>query len=465
MKKQSIWLENFKNQTKKLDTNEECDVLIIGGGITGLSTAYHLKGKNLKVILVERNEIGSGITSKTTGKITYLQELIYSKLYKEKGKEVAKLYLNSQLDAIKIVTNIIKKEKIDCDLEQVKSYVIGNNLEKEKDILKEFNIKVLEDKNAIFVDDTYVFHPIKYLVKIKEILENNNIKIYEHTNIIEIKNDIAYTKEYHIKAKNIVLACHYPFFLLPLLMPIKGYLEKSYIASISNIENKKLSAITSNNPTISLRYHLNNLIYLNGSHTISNHQNEQKNFDNLINEIKKYGTFDYIWSNQDIVTNDHLPIIGKINDSLLIATGYNTWGMTNGSLAGKIISDLILQIDNKYTDLFAVKRDKSLYEIKNILNEIVRNGKSFTLSKLINNKKWYSKQVQFKTIKNDKVGIYIDENNQKHIVYNKCPHLKCGLIFNEFEKTWDCPCHGSRFDMDGNLILGPSRYNITYKKQ
>ncbi len=139
--------------------------------------------------------------------------------------------------------------------------------------------------------------------------------------------------------------------------------------------------------------------------------------------------------------------------------------MTNGSLAGKIISDLILQIDNKYTDLFAVKRDKSLYEIKNILNEIVRNGKSFTLSKLINNKKWYSKQVQFKTIKNDKVGIYIDENNQKHIVYNKCPHLKCGLIFNEFEKTWDCPCHGSRFDMDGNLILGPSRYNITYKKQ
>ena len=123
MQKKSIWLKDFSNNITTLDKDISCDVLIIGAGITGLSTAYHLMNHNLRIVVVDRNEIGNGVTAKTTGKITYLQELIYTKFKNELGEEISKKYLQSQLEAIDILTNIIKKEKIACDLEQVKSFV------------------------------------------------------------------------------------------------------------------------------------------------------------------------------------------------------------------------------------------------------------------------------------------------------------------------------------------------------
>ena len=140
MKKQSIWMKDYKNKVNKLDKDIECDVLIIGGGITGLTTAYHLMNKNLKVVIIEKNQIGCGTTSKSTAKITYLQELIYTKL-----KDKALPYLKYQLQAINIIKDIIEKENIDCNLEQVESFVYDknkDNLIKEKEILESFNIKV-----------------------------------------------------------------------------------------------------------------------------------------------------------------------------------------------------------------------------------------------------------------------------------------------------------------------------------
>ena len=458
MKKQSIWIKDYQNKVNKLDKDIECDVLIIGGGITGLTTAYQLINKNLKVIIVEKNQIGCGVTSKSTAKITYLQELIYTKL-----KDKALPYLKYQLQAINIIKDIIEKENIDCDLEQVESFVYDKNkdsLIKEKEILESFNIKVNINKNSISVKDTYVFHPIKYLLNLKEILLKNNIEIYEKTNVIKI-HDLVYTDKYKIKAKKIILACHYPFFLFPLLTPIHCYLERSYLCSVKNVKNKKISSITSKIPTISMRYYNNNLIYLNGSHKITNKYNENINFNDLIKEASIYGDIEYIWSNHDIMTADHLPIIGKLKDNLLIGTGYNTWGMTNGTIAGKILSDIVLY-DKEY-ELFSPKRNL-IFKINNI-NNLLSVSKTLIENKLIPNKKWNSKNVIFTKINNDNVGIYIDKDNKKHIVYNKCPHLKCNLLFNDVELTWDCPCHGSRFDIDGNCIMGPSCYDITYKKQ
>lgn len=472
MQKKSIWLKDFSNSITTLDKDISCDVLIIGAGITGLSTAYHLIDHNLKIVVVERNEIGSGVTSKTTGKITYLQELIYTKLKQEIDEKTSKNYLKSQLEAIAILTNIIKKENIDCDLEQVKSFVYSKDekelskLKQEKELLEKFGVEVKDYNKAIAVDDTYVFHPLKYLMKLKEILLKNKVEIYEKTNIIEIKKEESYiclTEKYQIKAKKVILACHYPFFIFPLIFPIKCHLEKSYIATIKN-KNRKMSMITTKIPTTSLRYHLDNMIYLNSSHPISTKNDEKDNFNNLINQTKKLGKIDYIWSNQDIITVDSLPIISKITDDLLIGTGYNTWGMTNGTLAGKILSDIILNRPNEFIELFSLKRHKSLNYFKNTLVEIIRNGKSFTVNKIIKDKSWYQEKLYFTKKDGKDIAIYIDENNKKHIVYNKCPHLKCSLIFNEFEKTWDCPCHGSRFDLDGNCIEGPSRYSIKLNK-
>ena len=171
----------------------------------------------------------------------------------------------------------------------------------------------------------------------------------------------------------------------------------------------------------------------------------------------------YKWMNMDVMTNDYIPYIGYISDdnkNCFIATGYNTWGMTNGTIASKVIYDLIINKKDKYQSLFNIKRNISIKKIKNLfVNTIFSNIKAYTFSFIRKNPSWY-KNSYITKINGKRVGVYIDKENKKHIVSNICPHLKCFLTFNEVDKTWDCPCHGSRFDIDGNVIKGPSIYNI-----
>ena len=204
MKKQSIWLKDLKiKKTKPLDKNISVDILIIGGGITGISTAYNLKDEKLKICLVEQNYIGSGVTSKSTAKINYLQETVYTDICKKYNKQIAKKYYDSQIYAINKINEIIKNENINCDLEKTESFIFTNNkaeiniIKNEKKLLKEFGSKVyehskidiqLKSKYAISVKDTYTFHPIKYLYALKDICQNKGITIYEDTKIIKMTN-------------------------------------------------------------------------------------------------------------------------------------------------------------------------------------------------------------------------------------------------------------------------------------
>lgn len=487
MQIKSIWLDNIKSKEyKPLDKDISVDVLIIGGGITGISTAYHLMNQKLKVCLVDRNKIGEGISSKTTGKLTYLQDNIYTKLSNKYNINIAKQYLNSQKEAIKLVENIINKHNIKCNYTKTKSYLFTNNeyeinkVFHESELLKYMKIKVNEEKiplnikykYSISVNDTAYFNPVKYIKSLANIINKNNIDIYENTNIKEIKKDnnkyICFTNNNKIIAKKVVLALHYPFFIKPFIFPLKATLERGYISSsiINNNYNISGNIIDKNN--ISFRYYKNNninyFIYSNNYHNLRNKYNIKDNFNYLLNDLKKLNiTPQYIWSNIDIITNDYLPYIGFLEENLLIGTGYNAYGMTNGSIAGKIISDLILKNNNKYIKLFNPKR--KTITIKNIIKNIYSSIKPFIINKIIKNKSYYSNKVIFTKKDNKDIAIYIDSFNNKHIVYNRCPHLKCNLIFNEVEKTWDCPCHSSRFDIDGKVIYGPSNKDITYKKE
>lgn len=487
MEKKSIWSTELKeNQFKKLNEDLEVDVLIIGGGMTGISTAYHLKDSNLKVCLVERNFIASGVSSRTTGKLTYLQNLIYSKLEDVYSFDVAKKYYESQKYAIGLVREIIKDNNIVCDYIKQKSYLFlsgkfdKDKILKEKELLKKFGAKVMDVKKlpieifnyyGISVSDTYYFHPVKYLNALAKVVSNSRINIFERTNIINVKNEnekiICYTENNKITAKKVVFACHYPFFVIPYFFPIKAYLEQSYISASKVLENKNVSGINTSNNSTSFRFYKeknnNYLIYLFGSHNLKDKFDYKDNFKKMINNSKKLDLNpSYIWSNVDIITNDNLPYIGEIEKNMYIATGYNTWGMTNGSLAGEIISDLIQNKKNKYASLFNPKRKLTL---STFLYNSFCSLKPFIQNKIDKNKSFYSNNVIFKKINGVDVGIYIDKNGNKHVVYNKCPHLKCSLIFNEEELTWECPCHSSKFDLDGKCIKGPSKYNISYKEK
>ena len=482
----SIWnIDKEKRNIKRLNSDKSVDILIIGGGLTGLNCAYYLMNKK-NVCVVDANIIGHGVTLNSTAKINYFQDTIYTKIIKATSYDKAVSYLDSQRYATKLLVDIIKKEKINCNLEKVSSYVFANTksqintLESEVKFLRRNNIEVIEDKiplniktfKSYYVSDTYVFNPIKYLEGLYKILTTNKVNIYENSKVLKIKKEkgkyICYLDKYKIIANKVILATHYPYFILPFMMPLRCSIEKSYMI-VSKVDvNKKITCISADYPIMSIRYYKNNndiyKISLSKSHELGYYPNDAYYFDR-VKKIFKIKDQDIVleYSNSDIMTPDSMPYIGELKNNLYIGTGYNTWGMTNSMLASKIITDDILGVNNKYKDIFNPNR-VTLNTFTKIPVYLYNNTKSYIGSKLVKNKNWYSSNIKFTNINGDNVGIYKDKKGKEHIVYNKCPHLGCSLIFNEKEKTWDCPCHSSRFNIDGKCIKGPSNYDISYKE-
>ena len=482
----SIWnLSEEKREYKELNKDLSVDVLIIGGGLTGLNTAYYLQSME-NVCVVDANIIGHGVTLNSTAKINYFQQCIYSQIINDSTYNNALIYLKSQKEAIDNLIKIIKKERIDCNLKKVPSYVFANSkkeilrLENEVSFLRKHGCDVIEKElpasthsyKSYCVNDTYIFNPIKYLNALYKILTDNNINIYEKTKIIDVRKSadgyLCYTENHKIKAKKVVIACHYPFFLFPMLMPLRCSLEKSYMIVSKVKKDGKYTCISSNNPVYSSRFYNDNKniyqISLAKSYNLASSQ-DNLYFFKRVQEIFKLKDEDIVmkYSNVDIMTPDHMPYIGKIKDNLYIGVGYNTWGMTNSVLAAKIIANQIYDIECEYSSVFNPNRFP-LANIFKIPSYIYNNAKTFIGTKINKKAPWYSSKLSFVKRDGDSLAIYEDEFGKEHIVYNKCPHLGCSLLFNEVEKTWDCPCHSSRFSLDGKCIKGPSNYDISYKK-
>lgn len=472
MKNYSIWKENVElSSFYKLDENKDVDVLIIGGGMTGINTLYQLRDSSLEVILVEQNKIGMGVTVNSTGKLTYLQESLYEKISKNYDIETARKYLDSQKEAIRLAVDIINKETIECNLLKAPSFVYSFDDEEDKklselnEFLVDYDISVIEGesnlvdyKNMIGVDDTYVFHPLKYINGLVSKIDGS--KIYEDTSIVRMEKNvdegyICYTNEDKIiRAGIVIVASHYPYFNLPFIFPIRGSLEKSYL-SASKYGEDNISLIKYSKPIISIRSYLDYLLYLSNSHNISNKVDDREHYRELKKKLNDIGLKpEFMWSNTDIMTNDGLPYVGKIDDRLLLGTGYNTWGMTNGILAGKILADMVIGKDNEYVELFNPKR----FNLGMVGGAISDSG--YSALGYVNGMLTDSDKIRYETVDGKEIAIYKDDNGE-HKVYTKCPHMGCRLIFNEVELTWDCPCHASRFDLDGKCVSGPSNKDIS----
>jgi len=493
MKNKSIWI-NDKVSNKclsKLDKDIECDVLIIGGGMAGLSTAYHLMDSDKKIVLIEKDMCGMGATSKNTGKLTWMQGLIYSKLAKNYNDDVAKLYLDSQVDAINNVKKIIDDNKIDCHLMKTKSYVFsytGNDYTDFSDEIKfydKYDVKYkLLDKLPLKYDcryvletyDSYVFNPYEYLVGLKDIVKNK-INIYEDTRCISVDKDmdnyvVLVDSGYKIRSKFVVVASHYPMFIIPFFTPFKTRVDRFFLsASKCNGNEKNVQIISNGKRSISMRYYNDDknkyLIYGRRNHSITTNLDVRDDYNELNQEYKKnFGKdIEYFYHTHDLMTYDSLPFIGRVDNNLFIATGFNKWGNTNGSIAGLVISDLINEKKNKYVCLFNPKRGLSFDKIKNLFFYNIEVGSRYVINKICSNKGYYGDDVKIEYIDGKKCGVYIDKNGKNHIVSNICPHMKCNLVFNYIDRTWDCPCHASRFDIDGNIIYGPSVFDIRINKE
>lgn len=449
------------------DYVRELDVAIIGGGLTGLTTAYYLRNSNLKVAVFEQKKIGMGVTSRSTAKITYLQGDIYQRL----GDKAKKYYL-SQKEAIWELLKIIEDENISCELEEVPSILFCLNnandskIQTEKKLLENFGAHPYEVKNVnistgIGVSDSYVFHPLKFLSALSKILISK-IFIYENTIVFDVKkgdrNYLIHTTNGDFFAKDVVIANHYPFFLIPNLFPLKTYVQREYVNVAKVSSPASFTAINIDSDLHSIRYYKNYLLYGSNKHRLTENIDFGKYYDKSRSEFKRL--FNKIpemtWDNQDIVSHDLLPFIGRLDSHLYVGTAYRGWGMTNGVLAGKIISNLILYQTALYQELFSPTRLNSELIINSFLG-------TFHYMKATVQAFLKKNNPSYVAISGILYAFYEDEEHKIHKIRLLCPHMKCHLVFNSYDKTWDCPCHGSRFSLDGELIKGPATKSLIKK--
>ncbi|MDT7963233.1 FAD-dependent oxidoreductase [Clostridium perfringens] len=474
----SVWSESCKFRKREaLNKDIKTDVLVIGAGIAGILTAYMLKQKGREVVLIDAAEIASGNTKNTTAKITSQHDLIYSKLITEFGEEKARQYAKANELAIKKYKEIIEDKRIECDFEEKPAYVYSLN---EVDVLKEeveaaknlgIDAEFVQEANlpfkingAVKFNNQAQFNPLKFLKGI-----SNELVIYENTRALEIKENLVVTSGGNITANNIVVATHYPIMNAPGYYFMKMHQERSYVLALENTSEIDGMYIDINKEGYSFRTY-NNLLLLGGISHRTGENEEGGSYDKLRKVAKELYTKakeKYYWSAQDCMTIDGIPYIGRYSSetpNIYVATGFNKWGMTSSMVSAMIISDMILEKENDFSEIFSPRRFDLSLSINNIANDLIETAKNFIAQKV------YIPSSEIEHIKNghggiieyngEKVGVYKNKEGKEFFVSTKCTHLGCQLSWNADELTWYCPCHGSRFDYKGRLIGSPATKDL-----
>ena len=462
----SIWLNSIpEKEYKTLEYNLSTEVCVIGGGITGISTAYYLSKHGIDVTVLEKDKICSKTTGHTTGKITSQHGLFYKYLLDSHGKDYAKKYLDVNIKALENIGNIINEENIQCDFERRDSFVFTLMPERVKAIQEEVSITQSLGIKSEFVEEMMLplkihggikfesqaqFNPVKYVDGLCNCISKNGVKIYENSKATEYKRSGGKFKitvesdgiEFTVLADKIVVATRYPIFNFPGVYFIKNYQELEHAICVKvneNISNYDMY-LSVDSPNISFRTVLQDgerYLLVVGNGRKSGKNCNKNGFEFLENTIKNmYSNYEIIdkWVAEDCISLDKIPYIGKYSNfskNIYVATGFKKWGMTFSNVAANIITDEILNGSSKYSELFnstRIKPIKNKEEMKNMLSET------------------YNSLVKPKFLKG---------KNKKC-----CSHLGCKMEFNVTTDEWECPCHGSRFEKDGKLIDGPSTKNI-----
>ena len=420
----SVWSESCKFRKREaLNKDIKTDVLVIGAGIAGILTAYMLKQKGREVVVIDAAEIASGNTKNTTAKITSQHDLIYSKLISEFGEEKARQYAKANELAIKKYKEIIEYKRIECDFEEKPAYVYSLN---EVDVLKEeveaaknlgIDAEFVQEANlpfkingAVKFNNQAQFNPLKFLKGI-----SNELVIYENTRALEIKENLVVTSGGNITANNIVVATHYPIMNAPGYYFMKMHQERSYVLALENTSEIDGMYIDLNKEGYSFRTY-NNLLLLGGISHKTGENEEGGSYDELRKVAKKLypkAKEKYYWSAQDCMTIDGIPYIGRYSSetpNIYVATGFNKWGMTSSMVSAMIISDMILEKENDFSEIFSPRRFDLSLSINNIANDLIETAKNFIAQKVS------IPSSEIEHIKNGHGGI-IEYNGEKVGIY------------------------------------------------
>jgi len=445
---ESIW----RKQTKKINRgadidkiqsdNVNWDVIVVGAGMAGLLIAYYLQEKGKKVLVLEAAEIGSGQTERTTAKITSQHDLKYRTLIKKVGVKKAKLYARANEEAINEYERLIQKLKIECDFKRCPSYLYT---QRDKKVLWEeaqaaaylgIHTSIASESELPFpVTGVTCFHnqaqfsPLEF---IKEIAKELNV--CKGAKVLKIKGKRVFTRDKVFEADKIVVATHYPIRNVPGFYFLRQHQERSYVLALSGAGELDGMYKGIDRDGISLRQ-AGEYILLGGSSHRTGKNKTGGAYAFLEKKAEEYFPgckVEAKWSAQDCMPHDGIPFIGKYSiftPNLYVATGFQKWGMTTSMVSAMILKEELCGRRSPYSAVFSPQRLNVRAGIKDFLKDVGESAIGLTK------------------------GIF-------HLKGPRCPHMGCELVWNPDEHSWDCPCHGSRFEEDGKLRDNPAKRSI-----
>lgn len=496
----SLWRDSVDTSSfPRLEENHVTDVAIVGGGITGITTAYLLTKAGYKVTLLEAGVLFAGTTGFTTAKISAQHGMVYQDLLNDFGEENARLYYKSNNEALEWVIATAEELTLSCGLVREAAYLYADSgdektlkqLESEFAAYKKLGLpgEWLDNLSmppgaggAIIMPNQARFHPLQYLKGLLKVVLDKGGVIYEHTMIgenVEMNGDTLtlYTEDgqHQISCRHAVSASHFPFYDGGSLYFTRLYAERSYVLAVEpETEFEGGMYLSTGDTTRSLRaveWDGRKLVLVGGE----NHKTGQgictfghyEKLEQFAKELLGIRSIPYRWSTQDLITLDRIPYIGKASsdEEIYTATGFKKWGMTTGTLAAHIISDGIQGKNNPYSALYTPSRFKPQPSIKNFIIQNANVAKELIAGKIeVMHKKArdLGKDEGAVVLYNDeRAGAYRDPEGKLHLVDTTCTHLGCECEWNEAERSWDCPCHGSRYSIDGDVLEGPATVSLT----
>jgi glycine/D-amino acid oxidase-like deaminating enzyme/nitrite reductase/ring-hydroxylating ferredoxin subunit len=486
----SVWSATAQlPQYDALRADVQADVVVIGGGWIGLTTALLVAKDGADVVLVEAHGLGSRTSGNTTGKVTSQHGAIYADLLDRHGTNKARKYAAANQAAVDQVAELAELHGIECELIRTPAFVYstesGKALRREAEVAASLGLPAhfLDGPELGFpavaaarFDDQIQLHPTLYLAGLAVAVTEAGGRIFEHTRAIQIDE-----KEGGVQVKTEagpVVRAEYAVVATLLPLGMTGAFFARTRPSMSHgiavrlpVEASAGMAISIDSPVRSTRPWPgggpNGLIVVGGDHEPGTVEDTGVVYQSLVDWVASTWNFspepEYRWSAQDYSTPDLLPYVGRSpgSEATLVATGMHKWGLSNGTVAAGILRDLIAGRDNPTADLYDASRIGDAYAVAKLLKDNLKVGTDFATGHLARALKGGLDHLEVGQgglfeLEGETVGAYRDSNGKLHTVSPVCTHVGCALSWNNADATWDCSCHGSRFDPDGAVLDGPA---------
>jgi glycine/D-amino acid oxidase-like deaminating enzyme/nitrite reductase/ring-hydroxylating ferredoxin subunit len=494
----SVWLATRPPQREfpALDDDVRADVAVIGGGIVGLTTALVLQEEGMDVALLEANRLGHGVSGHTTAKVTSQHGLVYAHLRSRFGADGARAYGEANQAALEWIARRVEADAIECDFRRRAAYAYVTSASDRGRVEDEVSAAEQAGLPAALVETTPLpfaveaavrfagqaeFHVGRYLGALGEKLAEAGGRVFERSHAVEVGADgdrVVDTPGGRVTAGHVVVATHFPFLDRSLafarISPQRSY---AILCRIAGAPPDGMF-ISGDSPSRSVRavpLDGEELLLVGGEGhkpgTGGDTRIRYRRLEEFAREHWEVESIEYRWSAQDNTTLDRVPYVGPVtpwDDRVLMATGFAKWGMTGGTAAAMVLADRVLGRENAWAGLFDPRRLKPRASARRLITENAEVGMRFLGDRLTKPGRRSLEELgpgegDIVRHEGERIAAFRDDDGTVTAVSPVCTHLGCQVSFNDAERSWDCPCHGSRFAVDGAVLQGPAVHRLERK--